>query len=242
MTGIRDGRLDRRTALRLLGAAGFGAAVVACGGGSGSKQSSGSRTTSRSSSATSSTAGSGAQTCVLSRELTEGPYYLDLDLVRADITEDRPGAPLALALTVVDATACTPIRDAVVDIWHTDASDEHSGVEGNGGTFLRGTQVTGTDGVVTFATIYPGWYSGRAVHIHVKVHVSGTEVHTGQLFFPDDFTSDVYRRSPYASRPGPDLVNRQDQIFSDGGAQSVLAPTASGDGYAAGMTLGVMTS
>ena len=150
-------------------------------------------------------------TCVLAPEMTEGPFYLDINKVRSDITEGRPGAPLGLALTVVDASTCAPVSGAAVDIWHTDASGDYSGVNGNSGTFMRGTQVSGSDGVVTFKTLYPGWYTGRAVHIHVKVHAGGNVVHTGQLFFPDAFTSSVYKRSPYSSRPGPDLTQRTGQ-------------------------------
>jgi protocatechuate 3,4-dioxygenase beta subunit len=244
------GLLDRRTVLRVLGGLGFGALVAACGGGSsGSNAASRSTSTStggntKSSSATSSTTGStigaiDSATCVLAPEMTEGPFYLDINKVRSDITEGRPGAPLGLALTVVDASTCAPVSGAAVDIWHTDSSGVYSGVNGNSGTFMRGTQVSGSDGVVSFKTLYPGWYTGRAVHIHVKVHAGGNVVHTGQLFFPDAFTSSVYTRSPYSSRPGPDLTNAQDSIFQDGGKQSTLSPTASGTGYAAAMKLGV---
>lgn len=126
--------------------------------------------------------------CVLTPELAEGPYYIDLDSVRSDIREDRPGAPTSLSITVVDAATCAPVKDAAVDIWHADAAGEYSGFGsagdggrpgGGGGSptndkrFLRGTQITGADGVATFLTIYPGWYTGRAVHIHVKVHAGG---------------------------------------------------------------------
>jgi protocatechuate 3,4-dioxygenase beta subunit len=249
MTELAGPRLlDRRTALRLLGAAGLGAVVVACGGGgSNNKQSSASgpkKSGTAGSSATSTTgqATSGSTTCVLAPEMTEGPYYLDLDLVRSDVTEGLAGAPLALTLTVADASTCTPIEGAAVDLWHASPAGDYSGVSGNSGTFLRGTQVSGSDGAVRFATLYPGWYAGRAVHMHLKVHVGGNEVHTGQLFFPDAFTAKVYERDPYASRGQPDVLNAQDQIFSNGGSQSLLSPTSSGDGYAAGITLGVMKS
>ena len=240
---------DRRTVLRVIGGLGFGALVAACGGSGpnasttratkgNTKSSVGSSSTT--SSTVSSTVGAlDSATCVLAPEMTEGPFYLDINKVRSDITESRPGAALALALTVVDANTCAPVSGAAVDIWHTDASGDYSGVSGNSGTFMRGTQVSGSDGVVSFKTLYPGWYTGRAVHIHIKVHAGGNVVHTGQLFFPDAFTSTVYKRSPYSSRPGPDLRNAQDSIFQGGGAQSTLSPTVSGDGYAAAMKLGV---
>jgi protocatechuate 3,4-dioxygenase beta subunit len=219
--------------------------VAACGGSSGDSQASsrGTTTLPTSSGATSSgsTSGSTASSgsCSLAPEMTEGPFYLDLDLVRSDITEGRPGTPLALAFTVTDAS-CTPIQKAAVDIWHADAEGDYSGVQGSSGTtFLRGTQLTDARGRADFQTVYPGWYQGRAVHIHVKVHVGSSEVHTGQLFFPDDLTVTVYKQSPYAARGAPDMRNADDSIFADGGSASTVIPEASGSGYSGSMTLAV---
>ena len=132
--------------------------------------------------------------CVLTPEMTEGPYFVDGDAVRSDITEGRPGTPLTLKLRVVDARGCTPVEGAAVDVWHADAGGNYSafGSSASDSTFLRGIQRTDADGAVTFETIYPGWYQGRAVHIHVKVAVDGTEVHTGQLFFDDDASERVF--------------------------------------------------
>jgi protocatechuate 3,4-dioxygenase beta subunit len=123
---------------------------------------------------------SGAISCVLTPELTEGPYYVPAEKVRRNITEGKPGAPLDLRLTVVDASTCKPIKSAVVDIWHADAVGVYSGaVAGNAGTnFMRGIQKTDSTGLARFISVYPGWYQGRAVHIHVKVHLGGTVVHT----------------------------------------------------------------
>ena len=122
--------------------------------------------------------------CVLTAEATEGPYYLDLDRLRSDITEDREGRALQLNFTVQDAAACEPIPGATVEIWHADATGAYSGFEAGGSsassTFLRGGQPTDRSGRASFRTIYPGWYQGRAPHIHVKVHVEGDEVDTGQ--------------------------------------------------------------
>ena len=128
---------------------------------------------------------SGAVSCVLALEQTEGPYYIAKGKVRRNITEGRPGRPLTLRLAVVDASTCKPIKDAAVDVWHCDALGDYSGVGGTGGTFLRGVQRTNPQGIATFRTVFPGWYQGRTVHIHVKVHVRGNVVHTGQLYFPD---------------------------------------------------------
>jgi protocatechuate 3,4-dioxygenase beta subunit len=176
--------------------------------------------------------------CTLAPELTEGPFYLDLDLIRRDITEGRPGTPLALTVTVVDADSCGPIPDAAVDVWHCDAAGVYSGVEGGSGTFLRGVQLTDDRGTATFRTIYPGWYSGRAVHIHLKVHLGASEAHTGQLFFDDAVTRAVYERAPYNARPGPDVLNEADGIFAESRGVTVVSVQPD-EPYRGGVTLGI---
>ena len=152
---------------------------------------------------------SGQVKCVLTPEMTEGPYYLAGEKLRRDITEGKPGARLDLALTVVDASTCRPIKGATVDIWHCDAGGVYSGFGAGASnrTFLRGLQKTDAHGVAHFKTVYPGWYPGRTVHIHVKVHVRGNVVHTGQLFFADATTDAVYRKAPYSKRPNRDPRN-----------------------------------
>jgi protocatechuate 3,4-dioxygenase beta subunit len=241
-------RMGRRRALGILGALGAGALAAACRR---------STTPDGPPAAASPTAPGPAGTagpaganpdCVLTPETTEGPYYLDLDSVRSDVREDREGAETRLAVTVVDAATCAPLRDAAVDIWHADAAGAYSGFgtgagrpgsAGDGPRFLRGTQVTGADGVARFVTIYPGWYPGRAVHIHVKVHAGGREVHTGQLFFSDSFTESVYARAPYSARPGPDVRNAQDGIFARAQGSGLVSVAAAGEAYDASITLGV---
>ena len=245
--------LSRRQAMGLFAGLGAGVVAAACSGGSSSKgASSSTRTTSAGAPGT--TASSAA--CVLTPEATEGPFYLDLDKVRSDITEGREGAPLDLKITVVDATGCTPIKDAAVDVWHCDAGGVYSGFSqagagGPGGgqsatdeqTFLRGTQVTDANGLGEYRTIYPGWYRGRAVHIHTKVHVGGSVVHTGQLFFDDGLTDQVYQSAPYSSRGTPDVRNSADDIYrSAGAASAVLAVTPSAQGYTGEITVGVKRS
>jgi protocatechuate 3,4-dioxygenase beta subunit len=182
---------------------------------------------------------SGAVACVLTPEMTEGPYYVPSEAVRRTITEGRPGTPLALRLTVVSVSTCKPIAGAKVDVWHADALGVYSGVQGNTGTFMRGVQPTNAHGIAVFDTLYPGWYTGRAVHIHVKVHLGGNVVHTGQLFFPDTLTDRVYRAAPYDTRPGRDTRNATDAIFRNGGSRSMLALSRSGSGYAGAIVLGV---
>src|SRR2546426_160359 len=162
---------------------------------------------------------SGAVTCVLAPEQTEGPYYISNEKVRRNITEGKPGTPLTLRLAVLDASTCRPIKGAAVDIWHADASGVYSGFgQGSGNrTFLRGIQRTDAKGIAVFQTIYPGWYMGRTVHIHVKVHLGGRVVHTGQLFFADSLTDSVYKKTPYSRRPNRSTRNANDSIFVNGG-------------------------
>jgi protocatechuate 3,4-dioxygenase beta subunit len=188
---------------------------------------------------------SGEVSCILAPEQTEGPYYLEGDKVRRNITEGRPGTPLTLQLKVVNASSCRPIKGASVDIWHCDAGGVYSGVQQAAGpTFLRGIQKTNANGIATFQTIYPGWYQGRTVHIHVKVHVAGNVVHTGQLYFADAVTDAVYRRAPYSSRPGRDIRNAVDNVYRNGGRKSLLSlrRKTKGAGYVGTITMGVQTS
>lgn len=183
--------------------------------------------------------------CVVRPEATEGPYYVDLNLLRSDVRADsasgavREGAPLVLTFRVsqVSAGACTSLQGAVVDIWHCDAAGVYSGVAGaSNEDWLRGSQVTDENGVATFTTIYPGWYPGRAVHIHFKVHPNENTVFTSQLFFDDSFTAQVYTQEPYAARGLPDRPNSADGIYDS--ALQVVA-TATDTGYAATFDLGI---
>jgi protocatechuate 3,4-dioxygenase beta subunit len=254
-------KFDRREALVAMGAMGLAAFAAACARRSPSPAATASSAAGASAApAASSAAGSAA--CVLMPELTEGPYYIDVDLVRRNITEGRPGVPLQLDLTVQDADSCEPIKDATVEIWHADAGGEYSGFggassgSGAGGPpggpggqsettndlrFLRGAQTSDADGKVTFETIYPGWYQGRAVHIHLKVHPGGNTVHTGQLFFEDVVNSEIAKRSPYASRGTPDVTNGSDGIFGQSGGKSIVAVKKQGSGYVGTIPLAVQT-
>jgi len=183
----------------------------------------------------------GAVQCVLTPELTEGPYYIAGEKLRRDIRDGHPGALLTLRLTILNASTCKPIKGAAIDIWHADAAGNYSGFGGGASsrTFLRGVQKTDKNGVAVFTTIYPGWYQGRAVHIHLKVHVGGNVVHTGQLFFSDALTQLVYRAAPYASRGNPDTPNASDSIFVNGGKRGLVAVKKSGSGYVGTIAMGV---
>ncbi|MGX1544448.1 intradiol ring-cleavage dioxygenase [Streptomyces adustus] len=203
-----------------------------------------------------------AAVCTLTKEMTEGPYYLDGQYVRADVTEGKAGAPLKLALTVVDDDTCAPLSNALVEIWHCDALGEYSGFVGNNGhseaddgTFLRGGVLTDSSGLAGITTIYPGWYRGRCVHIHVKVHTGvtltsdgsftgGQELHTGQLFFSETVTTAMAKISPYSTNKVTRTTLTQDSIYDGGGAASgLLTLTALGSsassGYTGTLTLGV---
>jgi len=237
-THVTEGGLSRRGALAKLGglaAAAFGAGAWGAAALDGDAEAE---------AATGGPAGvaSGALTCVLTPELTEGPYYIEGEKVRRNITDGKPGAKLLLRLTVVDASTCKPIKGAAVDIWHADASGVYSGFGAGAGnrTFLRGIQRTDAAGLAVFQTIYPGWYPGRAVHIHLKVHVGGNVVHTGQLFFSDGMTDAVYKRAPYNKRPGREPRNSGDSIFVNGGKKSIVAVKSDGKGgYVGRLTMGV---
>ena len=188
---------------------------------------------------------SGAVTCVLTPEQTEGPYYIANEAVRRNITEGRPGTPLLLRAFVVNASTCKPIKGAAVDIWHADAAGVYSGF-GSGAanrTFMRGIQRTDAKGLALFRTVYPGWYQGRTVHIHVKVHLGGNVLHTGQLYFPDTVTDAVYRKAPYASRPNRDVRNAGDSIYRNGGKRSQVKVSKNSAGvYVASIVMGVHRS
>lgn len=196
--------------------------------------------------------------CVLTPEQDEGPFYIDLARVRRDIVEDRPGVPMALALTVVDANTCEPIRDAAVDVWHCDALGIYSGEpseDSAGTTFLRGIQMTDGNGRAEFATVYPGQYPGRTTHIHLKVHLGGQRsggnysgghvAHVGQLFTADRDDAEVFALAPYNRNPAEITPRDADFIFTgQGGSSAVLTLEPVGtdlarDGFAARATLGV---
>jgi protocatechuate 3,4-dioxygenase beta subunit len=191
-----------------------------------------------------------AATCLLTPEQEEGPYYVDLNKVRTDITEGRPGVPLRLRIYVVDADTCKPIRRAAVDIWHCDAlgvySDE-SNQSTSGETWMRGVQLTDSSGLARFRTIYPGHYVGRTTHIHVKVHTGGKVVHTGQFFFTDRLSKEVYRLSPYKRDTQSYQARATDQVYSgQHGSSSVLKLKRRGSslrrsGLTGAITLGVAT-
>ena len=195
------------------------------------------------------TAGAPNLDCALYPRQVEGPYYLDLDLLRVNVTEDRPGSPLVLDLQVVRAGSCAPIADVAVDIWQCDAAGVYSGYAGQlggldttGQRFLRGTQLTDAKGHVLFETIYPGWYPGRTTHIHFKVQLSQSSAVTSQIYFPEEVTTSLYAGSaPYAARGAKDTSNAADYIArSGGGMPALLAVAGSASAYRGSLIIGVV--
>lgn len=178
--------------------------------------------------------GQAACATLSSPSLTEGPYFVDEDLNRSDIRVDpadnsvQDGVPLSLAINVAKLVDCQqkPLTGAYVDVWHCNSAGVYSDVAAQSSTgrkYLRGWQSTDRQGNVRFTTVYPGWYQGRAVHIHVKVRVfDGTDQSyefTSQFFFADDLTTQVYQRAPYNTRPNPDTRTTSDGIYN--GASSL---------------------
>jgi protocatechuate 3,4-dioxygenase beta subunit len=237
----------------------------------------------------------GAEACYkLTSETTEGPYYIDADKLRQDITEDKEGIPLTLRLKVIDSETCKPVRNAAVDIWHCNALGVYSGYEamgsggGGGGTppsgeptgeppsgepsgepgggggvheeptdderYLRGTWKTDKNGLVVFRTVFPGWYQGRCVHIHTKVHVNGTwteagyeggnTCHTGQLFFDEESVLASAEVEPYSTNTTTRTTLDEDTIYPDNGTEGGLLKlkykkNAIAKGVVATITVGV---
>lgn len=230
--------LSRRQAMSLLGASG---ALWLMGGGLFSRQS---------------IAGAQVPSCVVRPEQTEGPYFVDERLNRSDIRSDptdgqvKAGTPLVLTMQIfrVGSGDCQPLHGAQVDIWHCDALGVYSdardaGFNTVGQKFLRGYQITDARGEAKFITIYPGWYAGRTVHIHVKVRtasvVGRSFEFTSQMYFEDGLTDRVYADPPYAAKGRRNARNQDDRIFRRGGDQLMLAPTATAEGYATMFGIGL---
>ncbi|KAJ4415360.1 hypothetical protein N0V85_002744 [Neurospora sp. IMI 360204] len=176
--------------------------------------------------------------CFLSPEVTEGPYYVDGEYIREDITEDQAGVDLALDLQVYDVETCEPVPNVYLEIWHCNSTGVYSGVSasgnGNSGdasnlnaTFLRGLQQTDADGIAQFETLFPGHYTGRATHIHVMVHVdptvfpnntiqSKTASHVGQIYFDQDLINEVEAEPVYNTNTQDQTLNAEDMLFQQG--------------------------
>jgi Protocatechuate 3,4-dioxygenase beta subunit len=182
--------------------------------------------------------------CIVRPEETEGPYFVDEKLNRSDISTDPSdgttvaGSPLLLAFVVsrISGGACAPLAGAQVDVWQCNAAGVYSDVKDPafntiGKKFLRGNQVTGTSGHAIFKTIYPGWYEGRAVHIHFKIRaaeIATAKVFTSQLYFNDALTDEVHKAAPYV-KPGKRTRNEADAIYNDGTGKQLMLPVRPDD-------------
>ncbi|MFI8946705.1 hypothetical protein ACIGO6_09295 [Streptomyces sp. NPDC053750] len=179
-----------------------------------------------------------------SPQTTEGPYYMSADgegRQRVDIADGRPGVPLQLRITVLDADQGAPVQGAEVDVWHCDALGYYSGhlahdpdtlptMNESGhvpptdpSRFLRGSQRTDIDGTAGFDTIYPGWYFTRSIHIHLKVRVDGQEVYTGQLYLPEEYNKAIETFPPYNQHTTLQrLPNADDLVYRSAGGRDLL--------------------
>jgi protocatechuate 3,4-dioxygenase beta subunit len=198
----------------------------------------------------------GVPACVVTPQLTEGPYFVDERLNRSDIRDDpmdgtvKAGVPLRVGFRIwqVNGAACIPLVGAMVDVWQCDAVGVYSDVQDPGFNtvgqkFLRGSQVTDEHGYAEFVTIYPGWYEGRAVHTHFKVRTDPKSVagyqFTSQLFYDDALTDIVHARSPYTAKGPRTLRNEDDDIFQDGGPELLLKLMQAEQGYVATIDIGI---
>ena len=197
-------------------------------------------------------------TCIVRPSQTAGPYFVETGLDRSDIRPDpatgtvREGALLELEFRVsrLNANACSPLPGAIVDVWQCDAMGVYSGVEDidglfdtRGAQFLRGHQRTDANGRARFTTIYPGWYQGRAVHIHFSIRTNPDagdgHLFTSQLYFDEATSAEVFAAEPYASNTGALPPNMDDRIYRSGGDQLLLDVKKQGSGYAATFDIGL---
>ncbi|MFJ8110144.1 intradiol ring-cleavage dioxygenase [Streptomyces sp. NPDC096132] len=268
MTGNhKDTTITRRRALAVTGG------TVAAGGLAVAGYQSAFADTTTDTEATADATATSSECMTLMTSVTEGPYYLDGALVRKDITEGKSGVPLTLRLTVVDATdGCTPVKGAAVEIWHCDAwgyysgyttanpggsapAESEDGSTANDNTYLRGYQIANANGVVKFETIFPGWYTPRTCHIHVKVHTGGEKEdgtyeggkvnYTGQFFFDDAIAEEIFTLEPYSQHSGSYTTLDNDMVYDGGGASSGLLTLEAvhkkdpSKGYKGFLTLGI---
>ena len=224
-------KVGRREALGVMGAAGA-ALAFGCGGSPTSPDTSSSTTTT----------GSTNATCAVTPTETAGPYPSLTDLFRSDIRDGKTGTLLTLTVTVVNVNAaCAVVANANVEIWHCDSTGNYSeyGTQ-SAQTYLRGIQTTSSNGEVRFITIYPGWYQGRATHIHLEVTINGVSRKVTQIAFPESVNNTVHRSGVYASRGANPISNLSDGIFADSLSSEIVTPSGDAtNGYTATCQIGV---
>ncbi len=226
-------KVGRREALGVMGAAGA-ALAFGCGGSPTSPDTSTSTSTT--------TTGSTNAACAVTPTETAGPYPSLTDIFRSDIRDGKTGTLLTLTVKVVNVTAaCAAVANANVEVWHCDSAGNYSeyGTQ-TAQTYLRGIQTTNGNGEVTFTTIYPGWYQGRATHIHLEVTINGVSRKVTQIAFPESVNNTVYRSGVYASRGSNPTSNLSDGIFADSLSAELVTPSGDAvNGYTASCQVGV---
>ena len=191
--------------------------------------------------------------CVARPQQTSGPFFVEEALDRSDIRSDpasgamSAGVPLRLTFRVsrLDGSACAPLPGATVQVWQCDASGRYSDIREwsastAGQKFLRGYQTTDPAGVAAFTTIYPGWYEGRAVHVHFKIRTSGRREFISQLYFDDALSDRVFANAAYP--PGAAarrMRNDRDGLFRTNGKQLLLDAREEADGIVATFDIGL---
>jgi protocatechuate 3,4-dioxygenase beta subunit len=168
------------------------------------------------------------ESCAVTQDSGEGPFYFDPKLVRSDVTSGRMGAPLDIAVQITRGRACAPFASVRFDLWQADALGLYSGYRDQpavggipteptvGATFLRGTQFADAGGWVRFKTVYPSWYGGRTPHIHFKVLIDTTEVVASQIFFDDEVNAEVFEHwDPYREHVAKRTVFNNTDRFLD---------------------------
>ena len=234
-------KIGRREALALLGAT-SAAFTWGCGATPTSPTDAAATVGTTGTPATPATTAGGATNaaCAVTPNETVGPYPSLIDLFRSDIREERSGTRLDLTITVVNtANGCSPLDGATVEIWQCDATGNYSQYGSQTArTYLRGMQTTDANGRVTFTTIYPGWYQGRATHIHIEVTRAGRSLKVTQVAFPDAINAEVYGSGVYAPRGSNPTTNLRDGIFADSLNSELAAVSGNpSSGYAATFTV-----
>ncbi len=221
-------RINRREAIGAMGAAAGAALAFGC--------SNSSTSPSATTTTTGTTTGSTNSACAVTPTETIGPYPSVTDIFRSDVRETKTGTVLTLTIKVVNVNAgCAAVAAANVEIWQCDATGNYSeyGTQ-TAQTYLRGIQTTNSNGEVTFTTIYPGWYQGRATHIHIEVKTGGVSRKVTQIAFPESVNNTVYATGVYASRGSNPMSNLSDGIFADSLSSELVTPSGSpASGYSA---------
>lgn len=181
-------------------------------------------------------------TCVVTPTETAGPFPSRTDFIRSDVREGRAGTPLTLTVKVVNVNAsCAAVANVQVEIWHCDEVGNYSQYGAvTSQTFYRGIQPTNASGDAVFVTNYPGWYQGRATHIHIEATLAGRSVKVSQIAFPEATSNTVHGSGVYAARGANPTSNASDGIFADSLASELVTPTGGvATGYAATFQLGI---